>query len=157
MNLNHFKVEWFPPADPVANPRWESVDDKIENTRSQLSKLIFYLEDKDHLFKSVKLLKSETKRHNLLNVLSLHSLKYTKYCEQSFGIKLKPYFIHKGKYEREAIYDHAREIIKILKYISKKINYEVLQCAPKQDKLFLINKSLLLKMKKLIPEIIDTK
>ena len=73
MNLNHFKVERFPPADPVANPRWESVDDKIENTRSQLSKLIFYLEDKDHLFKSVKLLKSETKRHNLLNVLSLHS------------------------------------------------------------------------------------
>ena len=133
------------------------MDDKIENTRSQLSELIFYLEDKDHLFKSVKLLKSETKRHNLLNVLSLHSLKYTKYCEQSFGIKVKPYFVHKGKYEHEVIYDHAREIIKILKYISKKINYEVLQCAPEQDELFLINKSLLLKMKKLIPEIIDTK
>ena len=151
------KVERFPPADPIENPRWETVDDKIKNTKSQIVELIFYLEDKEHFFRSVKLLKSERKRNSLLNCLLLFVTKYTEYCEQYLSIKVKPYSVHEGKYAREALYDHARQIIKVLKYLSKKINEEVMYCATKQDNLFLINKSLLRKIKHLIFPKNDTK
>ena len=150
MTLNSQKLERYPPADPVANPRWETLDDKAENTALQIKKLLLWLQEKDYFFKAVKTLKSNRKLHRVQNVVSSHASKYTKYCEHFLDIKVKPYFIHDGNYNREAIYDHARQILKILTFLNKKITHEVMKSQTKLDKLFFINKSLILNFEKII-------
>ena len=92
MTLNNQKLEQYPPADPVANPRWETLDNKAENTALQIKKLLEWLQEKEHFFKAVKTLKSDRKLHRVLNVVSSHASKYTKYCEHFLDIKVKAYF-----------------------------------------------------------------
>lgn len=150
MTLNSQKLERYPPADPVANPRWETLDDKAENTASQIKKLVEWLQQKDHFFNAVKTLKSERKLRHMLNVVSSHASKYTKYCEHFLDIKVKAYYIHEGSYDREAIYDHARHILKILTFLNKKITHEIMKSQSKLDELFFINKSLISNLAKII-------
>ena len=33
MTLNSQKVEQYPPADPIENPRWETLEDKVEHNK----------------------------------------------------------------------------------------------------------------------------
>lgn len=150
MTLNTQKLQWYPPADPVANPRWETLDDKIENTTTQINKLLNWLQKKEHLFNAIKSIKSQRKLHNVLNFLSSHAAKYNTYCEHFLGMKVKSYYIHQGSYNREAMYDHARHILKVLIFLHKKISHEVMKCPSKQDELFFINKSLILNLETII-------
>ena len=136
MTLNNQKLERYPPADPVVNPRWETLDDKAENTALQIKKLLEWLQEKEHFFKAVKTLKSDRKLRHVLNVVSSHASKYTKYCKHFLDIKVKTYFIHDGNYNREAIYDHARHILKILTFLNKKITHKMMKCQTKLDELF---------------------
>ena len=46
MTLNSQKVERYPPADPIENPRWETLEDKVENTAVQITKLLEWLQKK---------------------------------------------------------------------------------------------------------------
>ena len=150
MALNNQKVERYPPADSVANLRWETLDDKVENTTSQIKKLLEWLQEKEHFFNAIKSIKSQRKLHRVLISLRSHASKYANYCEHLLGIKVKPYYIHEGNYNREIIYNHARQILKILRFLYKKINHEMMNCPSKQDKLFLINKSLIRNLKTII-------
>ena len=150
MTLNSQKVERYPPADPIANPRWETLEDKAENTSVQIKKLVEWLQEKEHFFHAIKSRNSNRKLVHVLNFVSSHSSKYINYCDHFLAIKKKPYFVHSGSYRREAIYDHAREILKILKFLDKKLTHEMMKCPSKLDELFFINKSLLLNLDKII-------
>ena len=150
MTLNSQKVEQYPPADPIENPRWETLEDKVENTAVQITKLLEWLQKKEHFFNAVKTLKSQRKLHHVLNVVSSYASKYINYCDHFLNIKVKPYFIHAGNYDQEAIYDHARHILKILTFLQKKITHKMMKCQSKLDELFFINKSLIIELEKII-------
>ena len=86
----------------------------------------------------------------MLNVVSSHASKYINYHDHFLNIKVKPYFIHAGNYDCEAIYDHARHILKILTFLQKKITHKMMKCQSKLDELFFINNSLIIELEKII-------